>query len=150
MFPPAADAFAGPPADIPALTQFLLYHLVSGSVPAAGVVGLDSATTLRGQSVSISVDGDSVPINDPRVVITDIPAANGTVHVIDSVLIPQGLLDGLCCASPPALRDGRPLETGSWPKSGMIDGGVPGPRPCAAAPSEAMREPGLTGTLTGP
>ena len=53
VFSPAADAFAGPPADIPALTEVLLYHLVSGSVLAAGVVGLDAATTLQGQSVPI-------------------------------------------------------------------------------------------------
>ena len=99
VFAPTDEAFARLPAgtvdallaDIPALTEILLYHVVSGSVMAAEVVTLDSATTLQGQPVSISIDGDSVLINDARVIITDIQAANGTIHVIDSVLIPSGL-----------------------------------------------------------
>ena len=99
VFAPTDEAFARLPAgtvdallaDISALTDILLYHVVSGSVLAADVVGLDSATTLQGQPVSISIDGDSVLINDARVLITDIQAVNGTIHVIDSVLIPSGL-----------------------------------------------------------
>ena len=63
--------------DIPALTEILLYHVVSGNVLAADIVDLDSATTLQGDSVDITVDGTSVLINDARVVITDIQAANG-------------------------------------------------------------------------
>ena len=96
VFAPTDEAFARLPAgtvdallaDIPALTEILLYHVVSGSVMAADVVGLDSATTLQGDSVDITVDGTSVLINEARVVITDIQAANGIIHVIDSVLLP--------------------------------------------------------------
>ena len=98
VFAPTDDAFAGLPAgtveallgDIPALTDILLYHVVSGNVMAADVVTLDSATTLQGGDLSVSVDGGTVLINDARVVIADIQAANGTIHVIDSVLIPSG------------------------------------------------------------
>ena len=96
VFAPTDDAFAKLPAgaidallnDIPALTEILLYHVVQGNVMAADVVTLDSATTLQGGDLSINVDGDTVRINDARVVIADIQAANGTIHVIDSVLIP--------------------------------------------------------------
>ena len=49
------------------------------------------AYTLKGESVNITVDGNTVLINDARVIIADIPAANGTIHLIDSVLIPAGL-----------------------------------------------------------
>ena len=98
VFAPTDDAFAALPAgtvetllgDIPTLTDILLYHVVSGNVMAADVVTLDSATTLQGDDLSVSVDGDTVRINDARVLITDIQAANGTIHVIDSVLIPSG------------------------------------------------------------
>ena len=97
VFAPTDDAFANLPAgtvealleDIPALTEILLYHVVSGNVLAADVVTLDSATTLQGDDVSITVDGDTVRINDASVLITDIQAANGTIHVIDTVLLPQ-------------------------------------------------------------
>ena len=51
-------------ADIPALTDILLYHVVSGNVLAAGRPWtLDSATTLQGDSVNVTVDGNSVLIN---------------------------------------------------------------------------------------
>ena len=96
VFAPTNDAFAKLPegtvesllADIPALTDVLLYHVVAGDVMAADVVALESASTLQGGSVPISVDGGTVMVNDARVVITGIEASNGVIHVIDSVLIP--------------------------------------------------------------
>jgi transforming growth factor-beta-induced protein len=97
VFAPTDDAFAALPEgtvealleDIPALTDVLLYHVVPGNVMAADVVALDAANTVQGQAVAITVDGDSVMVNDSQVVITDIEAANGVIHVIDAVLIPQ-------------------------------------------------------------
>ena len=96
VFAPTDDALAKLPEgtvdallkDIPALTDILLYHVVPGSVMAADVVKLDAATTVQGGDVAITVDGDTVRINDAQVVITDIAAANGTIHVIDTVLVP--------------------------------------------------------------
>ena len=62
--------------------------MVSGNVLAADVVTLESAVTLQGQTVAISVMGDVVKINDSQVVITDIQGSNGIIHVIDTVLLP--------------------------------------------------------------
>jgi uncharacterized surface protein with fasciclin (FAS1) repeats len=36
----------------------------------------------------ISVDGDVVMVNEATVVAVDVPASNGIIHVIDSVLLP--------------------------------------------------------------
>lgn len=97
VFAPTDDAFAALPAgtvegllnDIPTLTKVLLYHVVSGEVPAATVVTLDSATTLEGSPVSITVRDGKVYLNDKVLVImTDIQASNGIIHVIDGVLLP--------------------------------------------------------------
>ncbi len=74
--------------DIPALTEVLLYHVVAGNAKAADVVALDSVTTVQGDAVAITVEGGTVLLNDARILIADIEAANGTIHVIDSVLIP--------------------------------------------------------------
>ena len=97
VFAPTDDAFAKLPEGtveslletIPELKNILLYHVVSGNVLAADVVSLESAETLLGQSISISVTGDVVKINDSQVIITDIQGTNGTIHVIDTVLLPE-------------------------------------------------------------
>lgn len=71
------------------LRAVLLYHVVKGNVKAAQVVKLKSAKTLNGASVRIGVKGQRVYLNrKTRVVKTDIAASNGTIHVIDGVLIP--------------------------------------------------------------
>ncbi|MBK9924911.1 MAG: fasciclin domain-containing protein [Anaerolineales bacterium] len=98
VFAPTNDAFAKLPAGTldellkpenkQALTDILLYHVVSGKVMAADVTGLTSATTVLGKDVAIKVDMGNVYINDAQVVITDIETSNGVIHVIDSVLLP--------------------------------------------------------------
>ena len=97
VFAPTDDAFAMLPAgtveallnDIPALTNILLYHVVSGKVMASDVVTLDSATTLSGKDVMIKVDMGKVYVNDAQVIITDIEASNGVIHVVDAVILPS-------------------------------------------------------------
>jgi uncharacterized surface protein with fasciclin (FAS1) repeats len=72
-----------------ALTQILLYHVVAGEVPASQVVTLQSATTVQGSRVKIEViDGGVVLDRSVNVIITDIQASNGIIHVIDAVLLP--------------------------------------------------------------
>ncbi len=96
VFAPTDEAFAALPegtmdallADIPRLTEVLLYHVVDGKVLAAEVAGIDMATTLQGASLDFMLDGDSVLIGEAQVIITDIEASNGVIHVIDGVLLP--------------------------------------------------------------
>jgi uncharacterized surface protein with fasciclin (FAS1) repeats len=54
------------------------------------VVTLDGAMveTLNGADVTVTIDGDTVMVNDATVLATDIAASNGVIHVIDSVLLP--------------------------------------------------------------
>ncbi len=98
VFAPTDDAFAQlpegtldtllMPENKQALTDILLYHVVAGNVMAADVVNLDSATTALGQDIAIRVEDGKVFINDAEVIITDIETSNGTIHVIDSVILP--------------------------------------------------------------
>ena len=99
VFAPTDEAFAKLPAGTvesllkPAnkqkLTAILTYHVVAGNVKAADVVKLTSAKTLNGQSVTIKTVGGKVLINGATVVKADIAATNGTIHVIDTVLMPK-------------------------------------------------------------
>lgn len=96
VFAPTDDAFRKLPAgtvesllkDIPTLKNILLFHVVSGKVMAADVVKLKSANTVLGKPVAVTVTNGKVAVNDANVVITDIEASNGVIHVIDSVLLP--------------------------------------------------------------
>jgi uncharacterized surface protein with fasciclin (FAS1) repeats len=98
VFAPTNDAFNALPdgtieallADpAGALTNILLYHVVNGAVFAADVVNLESATTLQGQDITITVQDGNVFLNGTvQVIMTDIAASNGVIHVIDGVLIP--------------------------------------------------------------
>jgi transforming growth factor-beta-induced protein len=70
------------------LVAILTYHVVPGNVKAADVVALPSAKTVNGAEVTITVADGKVKVNDANVVATDIGASNGTIHVIDAVLLP--------------------------------------------------------------
>ena len=80
-------------ADTETLTKVLTYHVVPGKVLAADVVGLNGqeVATVEGGKVKVTVEGETVKINDSTVTATDIEASNGVIHVIDKVLLPEAL-----------------------------------------------------------
>ena len=96
VFAPTDEAFAKLPAgtvegllkDKDALTKVLTYHVVPGKVLAKDVVGLTSAKTVQGQSISIDTK-DGVKVDNANVIKTDIMTSNGVIHVIDSVILPN-------------------------------------------------------------
>jgi len=97
VFAPTDDAFAAlpegtleklledPEGD---LKDTLLYHVVPGKYMAEDVVKKNRLETALGEKVKIDVEGKRVFIDNARVIITDIEASNGVIHVIDSVLLP--------------------------------------------------------------
>jgi uncharacterized surface protein with fasciclin (FAS1) repeats len=102
VFAPTDDAFAALPEGTVeslledpegALKDILLYHVAEGAVPAETVVTLESATTIQGEPVSIMVMDGEVVLNDSaKVIITDIEASNGIIHVIDAVILPPSIV----------------------------------------------------------
>jgi uncharacterized surface protein with fasciclin (FAS1) repeats len=100
VFAPNDDAFAKLPEGLVAallkeenlatLVKVLTYHVLSSKVLAADVTSGDSPT-VEGSTIDIEV-GDKVVLNKTtHVVGTDIMASNGVIHVIDSVLLPEGV-----------------------------------------------------------
>ncbi len=71
------------------LVSILTYHVVAGAVGAAQVTKMSSAKALNGLSLSVSVMGEKVMINNATVTSADIAASNGVIHVIDTVLLPK-------------------------------------------------------------
>jgi len=97
VFAPTDAAFAKVPKatlaklgkDKALLKSVLLYHVVKGNVPASKVVTLTKAGTVNGKPVAITIKGGKVYLNGSTLVTkTDIKASNGTIHVINKVLLP--------------------------------------------------------------
>lgn len=84
------------------LTKLLLYHVISGVKFKSNLSTLSSVNTLQGETLGVGIRNDGVIVledsasNDhTQVVIEDVEARNGVVHVINKVLIPQEVWDVL-------------------------------------------------------
>ena len=100
VFAPTDAAFAALPAELreafrrrgnPQLANLLAYHLVPARIPSADFAG--EVRSINGAPL-VLVGGDSVAtVNRTRLVLRDVPARNGVLHVIDVVLRPPGAQD---------------------------------------------------------
>jgi uncharacterized surface protein with fasciclin (FAS1) repeats len=97
VFAPTNDAFAAIPAsvlgaigsDLGVLTAVLTYHVVDGPADPRRIP-IAAATTLQGQSVFLRYQSGVGPtINQSVTGCQAIRATNGTIWVVDSVLLPQ-------------------------------------------------------------
>ncbi|MBL6658420.1 MAG: fasciclin domain-containing protein, partial [Flavobacteriales bacterium] len=96
VFAPTDDAFdllpagtvEGLLADIPALTEILLHHVVGATALSTDLNDGDVLTTLNTTELTVSVDGGTYMIDMATVTAANLEADNGVVHVIDMVLIP--------------------------------------------------------------
>jgi transforming growth factor-beta-induced protein len=75
-------------ANVDALKNVLLYHVVSGDLSAAELLKLRHVETLQGDSVSVVSYWGRVYVNKSPVLQANLDAANGQIHVIGSVLLP--------------------------------------------------------------
>ncbi|WP_206675087.1 fasciclin domain-containing protein [Alteripontixanthobacter muriae] len=83
------------------LSNILTYHVVSGDMMAAALTqaitdgnGSAELTTLSGETLTATLDGENVILTDATggtatVTMTDVDASNGTIHAIDTVLMPS-------------------------------------------------------------
>jgi uncharacterized surface protein with fasciclin (FAS1) repeats len=72
------------------LTDVLLYHVTSGKLLAADVLGLAQIEMLKGgfllQAGGVLTDNVG---GMATIIVTDVHASNGVIHVIDAVVLPQ-------------------------------------------------------------
>ncbi|MCG9892839.1 MAG: fasciclin domain-containing protein [Thermosynechococcaceae cyanobacterium MS004] len=94
VFAPTDDAFAKlPPGtiqtlvqNIPQLTRILTFHVVSGKLTQADLAKLGTVTSVEGSPIKINCS-DGFEIKNATVLIPDIEADNGIIHVIDTVIL---------------------------------------------------------------
>ncbi len=101
VFAPTDEAFDALPEgtleellqDPENLTAVLTYHVVPGEYMASDIASMESLTTVQGEDINVTVENDSVMVNNANVTATDIEASNGIIHVIDSVMLPPSMLE---------------------------------------------------------
>lgn len=98
--------------EIELLRNVLLYHVVAGTITATDLAA-GEIKTLLGDAISVAETAEGFVLKDAlntnfeevnvetdvdinlnvNLVITDIPAANGVIHIVDRILVPQSVID---------------------------------------------------------
>ncbi|TVP56464.1 MAG: fasciclin domain-containing protein [Gemmatimonadales bacterium] len=97
VFAPTDGAFADLPdgtleallEDTDALAQILLYHVVPGELRVRDLREESELETAQGGMLQVSDTRQGVEINGKFMLTSDIPARNGIIHVMTSVLVPD-------------------------------------------------------------
>lgn len=69
------------------LRQILAYHVVPGKVLSNSLT-TGSITTVEGEDIEVTADSAVTTVNNANVIVSDVVASNGIIHVIDSVIVP--------------------------------------------------------------
>ena len=98
VFAPTDEAFAKidsatltdllKPENKEKLIAILTYHVVAGKVMSSDIKSDVEAPTVNGNTLSIKLNYGNVMKNDATVVVPDVNADNGVIHIIDKVLLP--------------------------------------------------------------
>lgn len=96
LLAPSDEAFRAIPkeqldalfSDTARLRTFVLKHLVSGRLSSRNLALLDSLPEVLGSEYAVAVRGRSLVIGEARLLTRDLQASNGTLHVIDRLLVP--------------------------------------------------------------
>ena len=100
VFAPTDEAFAKlPKAEIESLLKdkeklkgILLFHVLPGSYPSSEVNKMrdgDKVKTVSGKEFTVGFKNDVLTVNGAIVSKTDLPASNGVIRAIDTVIRPN-------------------------------------------------------------
>ena len=97
VFAPTNEAFAKlpegtvenlvKPENVDTLRQILQYHVTTSALDKSWLKDGQTLGMANGKKTTIHVEGETVKINDATI-LASIPASNGMVHVVDTVLLP--------------------------------------------------------------
>ncbi len=101
VFAPTDDAFAeideqtlntlSKPANADQLQSILTYHVVEGQMTPDEIAG-QTLTTVQGDELEITGEGDDLQAQDAAVVCGGVQTANATVYLIDGVMMPPSMM----------------------------------------------------------
>ena len=99
VFAPTDEAFAKLPAGTvesllkpenkQKLTAILTAHVIAAKAMSGDLKDGQSVKTVNGQELTVKIDGGKVSVGGANVTKADVAAANGVIHVIDTVIVPE-------------------------------------------------------------
>ena len=96
VLPPNDEAFENLGLDVVAslsaeqLTEILSYHVLAGAVLSTDLGTEQAVESLTGEDLFITADNGSVTVNGTaNVILANVEAANGVIHAVDTVLLPD-------------------------------------------------------------
>ncbi|WP_299756886.1 fasciclin domain-containing protein [uncultured Pontibacter sp.] len=98
VFAPTNDAFAALPAGTvealkrpgskPELRRILQAHVLPNRVPSSEMKNGMPMITAQGDEIIVSRQGDNISVGEASILVMDVQASNGIVHIVDRVLGP--------------------------------------------------------------
>ena len=168
IFAPANSAFAKLPAGTVeslvkpenkgTLTSILTFHVVAGKkLSSKDLAKNPTLKTVNGDSLKITTKGKNISVNgSTKVVLGDVQVANGTVFIVDSVLMPAAKGDAMAGAMMATEADAAAVGVPATGK-GSLKGMAQDPAATAASNNPqlttlvaAVKAAGLVDTLNGP
>lgn len=105
VFAPTNAAFAALPEGVldmllkpenkDKLVSVLTYHVVGAEVMSGDIKKDMKAETVEGSKAQIKLKKGKVMVDGAKVVMADVDASNGVVHVIDAVILPPSIVKAL-------------------------------------------------------
>ncbi|MFN4262525.1 MAG: fasciclin domain-containing protein [Thioalkalivibrionaceae bacterium] len=113
VFAPTDDAFAALPREAVGglmqeenqamLARLLQHHVVAGEIKSSDLKDGGTVNSLAETSLAVESRDNAFFVGGGQVIMADIEASNGVIHVVDRVLFPEGF----ACLLTTAERDGR-------------------------------------------
>jgi transforming growth factor-beta-induced protein len=135
LFAPTDDAFRALPAGAldsliakpDELKKVLLAHVVSGTVYSKGL-SAGSVPVVSGRTVEVTIGKSGVTVSNAQVTEADLPASNGVVHVISSVILLPTTLPAAAAPAVVVAKEAAPAAPAPIAEKPVV------PAPIAAAP----------------
>ncbi len=99
VFAPTDAAFTALGVDLSAVRpevigNILLHHVLAGNVPSSEVLGQTNLSTLANTSLAVAASENPVTVGGAKLSTSiDVAASNGTIHILDDVIVPPTILE---------------------------------------------------------
>lgn len=80
------------PENKKALIKVLTYHVVAAKAMSKSLKRKQMVASVEGEKITITKGNGKVMVNGAEVVIADVKAKNGVVHVINKVILPPSMI----------------------------------------------------------